>query len=360
MADAATVRSKSVVKGFVRYALVSVVGIPLLVVAAYHILGWKTAVVLFPLACWTFIYLQKKGRQRPKHRKSSTFIGGILALFFLAATIIIPVWAVATDNVEIMRLWGYAVALPVALAFAREEKVQKNLVRLRLSASPRVAGWIHGAVATCPAGLFLALSETIWLLLPLGIWVWFHAFAFVIFMLIFTLFFAFLSSVLEGKPEFETVKREPPEIDDDPGGNTALYVFHRPATGTRYTYSKPTLAQTKAIFGALDWPAEYQKNADANVRIGDRARVNLGVFFTGMAGIQLTADSEQTAAFFIHLMEPPKPGKFIGEMNTFEARNVPVDFVSQVFDLAWLDDWTGVHEVLADYQVPTEPPNGNS
>ncbi len=343
------------ISGMMLIGVIMLVLIPLIVVVGYHLFEWHTAVALLPFAFWSFFFSQKYGRKRRPRRKPPTMIGRLLTCVFLSGTILIPIIANYTDSIEYMRLWAFAVALPAGTGLARNEILFKNRALGGLPASPLRELGLRAAVGGAIALLFVLLSEAIWHLLPLGFWIWFHAFGAVIFMVIWVAVFLVVDKFFPKRYEQKSIKCELPETTLEDDARSAFWLTYRPVNGSQFVYHHPNLEQCKAIVGKIDWADEYRQNLGAGIEIGNRKFGNIQIMLGAGLIYQCTADGQDTSHLFLNYWTEPRGWKLTGDMVDIEARNVPVNLIPEILDLVWVDDWVGVHEMLSQYESQPEP-----
>jgi hypothetical protein len=111
-------RGAALTRGVMGFLAILTLGMPLVVVAAYYAVGWKAAVLAFPLL------LMGLGRLTPSKNQDEDANRRRIRKRFVTLTILyaVPAAAVWWDNPEIMRVWAYATVLPFSLFLASDGK----------------------------------------------------------------------------------------------------------------------------------------------------------------------------------------------------------------------------------------------
>lgn len=301
-------------------------GMPLAVIALYYAIGWKIAVLAFPLL---FIGLMRRLTSAPKADAGrAPLLRRVIGLACLAG---IPVAAVAWDEPEIMRVWAYATALPISLGLALDK-------RQRVSRSAAVLAGI----------LFVAASDLIWLLGSMAGWIWFHAFAFPI--LLFG--FAFLGALFRRRHagSGKTTEFEPPPRADDDLSAAAIQCIVVYASGERRVYNNASLSQAQAIYGT-DWRDEASSSIEPGEAGNTHKKPAFFIRFKGNGILKFEADGPSTNTVQWTYWDKPQKGKFLGFPTLIGEAKVPTTLGPQVIADVWEDDTVALKARLEPFNT---------
>lgn len=334
-------RSAGFVPRIMGFLAIAALGMPLAVLAAYYLLGWQAAVLLFPvLFVATFSRLGGK-RSRPKSWFKFTLVMTIL--------VGIPLAAVLTGFPEIMRLWAYAVAIPTAVEYGRGKKF---ISAERFDLPARSADLVARMASGLGPALFLIGSELIWLWSSMSTWIWYHAFSFPILIVLSVAVSMLADRVLPVKPTNIEEGTAPPRADGDTS-EMAPVVIRKQPVGPGLNYKDVSLSQMKAILAEMDWSGGAVEVSDlAEVGNGQPETSLMTTFMNGT--VHVVRDGDHTVLVRWNYFEPA-PRRVMGHLKMYCARRVPLSLVTDVLDAIWADRWEDVAGLLDGYAKPVQP-----
>jgi len=312
-------RGATITRGVMRFLGLLTLGMPLAVIALYYAVGWKAAVLAFPLLLVGLLRLLSSTKQddpafrarRPRR---------ILGLAFIS---IVPIAAVVWDEPEIMRIWAYATALPfsVALALDGKRKIDRS--------------------ATIAAGIiFVAASELIWLFGSIAGWIWFHAFAVPIFLFGFA-FLVHAFSVRDRDKEIRNTRElEPPPRGDGDASTAALQcviVTGDRENRERRVFKSVSRSQAQAIYES-EWRDEYDHLLKLDTIDEALQKPAFYVAFNGSGVLKFEADGPSTMTVQWIYMEVPERRRLLGRSVLVGGSKVPCEFGPEIMADVWNDD----------------------
>lgn len=318
---------------------------PLAIVAVYYLAGWQAAVLLFPapfVLALVSARLRPQTRFRKEERSAFDAIAGTVALAGLVA---LPISAVISNNAEWMRAWAYLVAIPIALLFAGDKDSTNNLTGASVSIPGRWLSLTHAMMWGVIAVLFVGGSELIWLASSMDIWIWYHAFAVPIFLLMMLLVQEVLA-VLVGRPANSVPESaEPPERS--PGDVSAALgtVFCRRTAGPGLIYRKVSLSQTQVL--AADILTKEIVHSSMDER--QLPVPNTKVFFDDGSGLTFWRDGAETFGVRWNYFRAPRRLEMFGSGEHFAATQVAAELMPTLIHRAWNSDWDGMMELLRPF-----------
>jgi len=309
-------RGATIARGAMRFLGLLALGMPLAVVALYYAVGWKAAVLAFPLLLVGLLRLLSSTKQddpASRARRPRRVLG-------LASISIVPITAVMWDEPEIMRIWAYATALPfsVGLALDGKRKIDRS--------------------ATTAAGIiFVAASEVIWLFGSIAGWIWFHAFAVPIFLF----GFAFLVHVFSPRDKDKEIRNtrelEPPPRGDGDVSTAALQCVIVTRDRERRVFKSVSRSQAQGIYEA-DWRGEYDHLLKLDMIDEALPRPTFYVAFNGNGVLKFEADGPSTITVQWIYMEVPERRRLLGRPVLVGGSKVPYELGPEIIADVWNDD----------------------
>lgn len=309
-------RGAAITRGAMRFLGLLALGMPLAVIALYYAVGWKAAVLAFPLLLVGLLRLLSSTKQddptsrarRPRR---------VLGLAFIS---IVPIAAVVWDEPEIMRIWAYATALPFSVGLALDGKRKTD------------------RSATIAAGIiFVAASELIWLFGSIAGWIWFHAFAVPIFLFGFAFLVHAFSPRDKDKEIRNTRELEPPPRGDGDVSTAALQCVIVTRDRERRVFKSVSRSQAQAIYEA-DWRGEYDHMLKLDMIDEALRRPAFYVAFNGNGVLKFEADGPSTMTVQWIYMEVPERRRLLGRPVLVGGRKVPYELGPEIIADVWNDD----------------------
>ncbi|MGB3502105.1 MAG: hypothetical protein WBA44_10800 [Mesorhizobium sp.] len=337
-------RSGRIYLGVIGFISVMLLGMPLVVVAAYYLFDWQVSVLTFPLLLLTL--LARTGPRRPR-ASSGRWLRFVAGLLYLWA---IPIAAVASDNAEIMRLWACAFAVPIAIMLGADNKQSISLVGGRFGFSVRKARIFHALRSLLVAVVFIAASELVWMLGSIGIWIWYHAFAVPIFSGLVTMILVKSDAFLKSAGE-KTYNVEPPAIDQSDMKPTWSATSQWPHLKLTISYGNVSLAQAQAILADPEWVCsklvESIGHRPDELSSPEFAAVSIGAFVK--VSTDGDGDGDGAGGLDWRYVEAPHGIRIMGPIHMFKARSVPVELIPEFVAAAWADKWETAETLVSSY-----------
>lgn len=327
--------------GIFRFMAIITFGMPFVVVAAYYLIGWQVAVLAFPLLLFAIL---SGSRRRVQDRPKTAGFRRILIALALSA---IPIAAVAVGNTEIMRLWAYAMAIPLAISMGLDPRAAQNLTADRLNVPVRWTRVAHLALWTALAGLFVAGSELVWLKTSLGAWIWYHAFGVPIFMALMLVLYGIVERIVRPKPKRATYDVDPPAASADDAPQSAGAASRWPSLnmGLRYGPISPSQAQTIAADRGLARSALVEKT---HLTLDQIPEPEFVLLFLG-SQITLVPGDDPEHSVEWHFTEAPAGMQVMGKIHMFKAQSVPRSLTPDLIAAAYVDDWEALETLLSPH-----------
>jgi hypothetical protein len=308
-------RGEQMNRGIMQFMALLTFGMPIAVIAAYYIGGWKAAVLAFP-----FLFVGVFGRfsSSPRSPVKTRLPKWVRRSLALAVLVGIPLAAVGLDEPQIMRLWAYAIILPFSfgLAFDRNKAISR--------AAPLLAG-----------AIFLALSEMIWLFGSIAGWIWFHAFAMPIFMFLFSGLTAAFSEYHRDRSIPNSTRHDPPPRAQDDHSANAWSIELQTAAGERRRYTNVSLSQAQAIFQAQDWGGEYEEYVRISATGKKAKQPAIYIIFSAAGNLILEVDGPSTMTAQWMLFDDPPRGRLLGTPRVVRGQKIPLELVPQLMVDSW-------------------------
>lgn len=309
-------RGATITRGWMRFLGLLTLGMPLAVIALYYAVGWKAAVLAFPLLFVGLFRLSSSTKQGdPDFRAKRP--RRILGLVFIS---IVPIAAVVWGEPEIMHIWAYATALPfsVGLALDGKRKIDRS--------------------ATIAAGImFVAASELIWLFGSIAGWIWFHAFAVPLFLFGFA-FLVHAFSLSGRDKEIRNIRElEPsPRGDGDVSTSAPRCVI---VTGDREkrVFKSVSRSQAQAIYESA-WRGEYDHLLKLDMIDEALQKPAFYIAFNGSGVLKFEADGPSTMTVQWIYMEVPERRRLLGRSVLLGGSKVPCELGPEIITDVWNDD----------------------
>jgi len=334
-------RRGHILLGVYRFVTIIALGMPLVVVAAYYLFGWQVAVLAFPLLLFSLLAASRRRAEEVRPRKN---FGRLLAVSLLW---IVPIAATLTGDAEIMRLWAYATAIPLALFMGTDPRAARNLTADRLNVPSRWVKIVHFFIWAIVGALFVSGSELIWLKASIGGWIWYHAFGVPILMVCMLVLYELMERIVRPTPKRTFYEVGPPPSLQDEKSKSVGASSRWPSLGLGLTYGAVNLAQAQAIATDPDWACSklIEKVGD---QPGELHPPEFMCVFVGSA-MTFSPDGDGTTHVEWHFSEAPKGFQVMGPIHMFKARHVPTALVPQLLAVAWEDDFEQLATLLASH-----------
>lgn len=324
-------RGAALTRGVMGFLAILTLGMPLVVVAAYYAVGWKAAVLAFPLL------LMGLGRLTPSKNQDEDANRRRIRKRFVTLTILyaVPVAAVWWDNPEIMRVWAYATVLPFSLFLASDGK--GNISR----------------TATILAGvIFVALSDLIWLFGSIGPWIWFHAFAVPIFFIAFSFLTVAFAPRERGEGRKSRIEKMPPPPEEDDQSSLALRCVINRGNGETWEFKAVSRSQVQAIYAAAEWRQDHDDRPQSGAAPEDTEKPSFMVAFNGNGVLKFEADGPSTVTVQWIYMEARQRGRLFGSPGLIGETKVPATLGRAIIADVWNDDVASLKARLQQRALP--------
>lgn len=321
-------------------------GVPVVVGLSYHIFGWQIAVLLLPVL-YTLTF-----RAIPVPKKRRNGLAAIRRWISRAIVFGIPIISVWFSEPNYMRAWAVAVGGGMFAIISADKPVAISVTRNWIVGSDLKRQIVYSGISLSGAVLFVVLSELIWHFFPLGLWIWFHAFAFVIFLTLWVSMIALISRSVSGEvlgnrePENRFKKGRRPSIRSSKDAER-YSVSHHQADGSIIQYKDVSPEQAKWLFARVDWDDEAQLAGDPGSNSEPDTKFKID--FEGSFVLTLRPDSPELVRVDWFYHRPRRSWQIWGERISFVAVRVPADQADAVIDLAWSEKWDEIEVLLSDY-----------
>jgi hypothetical protein len=267
---------------------------------------------------------------------------------FLLALWIIPIAATVSGHSEIMRLWAYAMVIPIGGHERPGASKAKSPDKDSANTSNRKSFVSDLLMCSIVTVIFVAASEAIWRFLSFGAWIWFHAFAMTIIMFL-------LVTARMTLDRFFDVSRKmtiynvalPAGTDND--GQTSYATSSWPTLRLMLHYGSISEQQAQAIVADPDFArtrvAELTARPVAEIPAPEFMGLSMG------AALKIIPNGDKAIDVEWHYSEAPAGLRPMGAIHVFKAKDAPLTVAPDLIHLAWTDDWAKIEPILGEYVV---------
>jgi len=339
------VRVARYLKGGCGSMIFMILVLPVLVVGLNYWLGWKVAVIGFPI----LTYLSRN--VFPFSNKSAKNTLQRLTSYPLKfAIFVVPVISVLSSEQEIMRSWALIIGISCFVFFVSDSHMFQNVfgfINFKNGSDKRI--WI--TVLFFNALIFVMISELLWHYTSFAVWVWYHAFLYLNIMLPYILFILVAQMILgerENKQLTSTVveKRNPP-LEGSEGER--YDVFIRKPNRVFHKYKNITFHQAQTILAKVKWNKELAVYEHEQIEVSDQTKPAFIIEFGGGYDFRIEPINQDYTTLY---GASPKKFKFLepwGMPNQCVAVGVPLTMVPELMRLGWIEEWEVVKNKLQPY-----------
>jgi len=324
----------------------ALVVIPAAIIAAYYFVGWRLAILLFPALYFSMLWLSRRRQMiafaRPAKDRNWTTIQKLRGSVFMVAIIGLPIYAVATDWLEIMRLWAPLIAAAILFRskpeamFPPRPDTQMREARI-------------GAIATLGllALAFVGASETFWFAAGPGLWIWFHAFSGLIGMAALIIAFFVVDKISSRRllvPEQpHRIRGRPPPKEN--ASDTNIYdALHWKHDGAVRSFKGVSIDQAVTMFERVNWRRELEKAPDSA-----NHTPLFKVSFSDVEEMTIIPASADEITLRCCYLERDNNARVSAK--PFRAEGIPIQLAPQILSLAWRASWPKLRRLLAAYET---------